>query len=794
MTERPLAQSPLQPFSQPLQPLAQPPLQPLAQPLVVGLNIKSAPVEALEALSIHHSINTLRLNELVSAADLRGVVILSTCNRLEFYAVADNLERSVAIMRAFLVGQKTVAQGETSGLAYGFTQDLTQDLTQGPVQLQELQEYVYDYAGVDAIRHLFRVVSGLDSMVLGETEILGQVARAYESARSVNATDKTLNVWFQKALSLGKKVRAEAGIDQYHTSVGRIAVDLAEQELGDLRDKHILILGAGEMSELTMKHLASKAASLVMVSNRSLPKAQALAAEHGFAACPLSELPLRLKTADLVFSATSSKNYLVTYSLLSGIMQTRQHPIVFIDMAVPRDIDPRVAELDGVRCFDIKHLRDVSDKNRVQREKAAALVEAIIDEKLAEFTLWLENAAQESNSGSLQPSAPNSPCSCPSLSCPSCSSSPCPPVSLQRVSPPSVSPQSVLPQSLLPPKRPCFTLRIGTRGSRLALWQAQWVADRLREQHPELTTELVIIKTTGEALLETPLPKIGGKGLFTDEIEAALLDGSIDLAVHSLKDLPNDLPPGLEIGAFCQRVDPRDILVSKNGLSLQELSPRALIGTSSLRRAAQLLNLRSDVRCVDIRGNVETRIQKLDESPDLSGIILAAAGLIHMGCQNRITQYLDEDVFLPAPGQGVIAVEIPTARSDMRALLSSINHRPSEYESRAERRFLATLQGGCQVPIGARAVFADGILTLRGMVGNLNGSEIIRVCASGTNPDFVGEQAAHEALRRGAARILAPNTARILAPDAPQLLAPNPPQILAQNAPPPRNIDERAKQ
>jgi len=378
------------------------------QPVVVGLNIKSASVEALEALSIHHSDNSRCLGELIAFADLKGAVILSTCNRLEFYAVADELEFSIMKMRVFLAGRGATttttnsnsnsnsnSNNTSTSTSTSSVTTTTASVGQGfsgelPEQ-QALQESIYDHAGKAAIRHLFRVACGLDSMVLGETEILGQVARAYESAHSVKATDKILNVWFQRALSVGKLVRTGAGIDQYHTSVGRIAVDLAQRELGDIKDKQILVLGAGEMSELTMKHLASKAASLVMVSNRSLSKAQALAAEHGFEACSLQELELYLEKADLVFSATSSKRYLVTYLQLKDIMAKRQQrPLVFIDMAVPRDIDPRVAALAGVSYFDIKQLRDVSDQNRSLREQAAATLNSIIDEKAKEFTAWLK--------------------------------------------------------------------------------------------------------------------------------------------------------------------------------------------------------------------------------------------------------------------------------------------------------------------------------------------------------------------------------------------------------------------
>ncbi|MDR1185213.1 MAG: glutamyl-tRNA reductase [Coriobacteriales bacterium] len=339
--------------------------------MVVGLNIKSAPVETLEKLSIHHSQNALCLSDLKTAAGLQGAVILSTCNRLEFYAVGRDSSNSLAVMREFLVGQNRVPSIRKQN---------------------DLLKHVYIYSGNQAIRHLFRVVAGLDSMVLGETEIPGQVARAYETARNAGATDKIINVWFQKALSAGKKVRFETHLDQYSTSVGRIAVDLAVQELGSIQEQQVLILGAGEMSELTMKHLVARSVSLVMVSNRSLARARSLAIEHGFEAYPLTELAHCLKRADLVFSATASKSPIVSRDMLAEVMERRpRRPLLFIDMAVPRDIDPSVNSLKGVRRFDIKDLHDVADKHRKQRELAASKIESIIDEKVAEFGRWLDS-------------------------------------------------------------------------------------------------------------------------------------------------------------------------------------------------------------------------------------------------------------------------------------------------------------------------------------------------------------------------------------------------------------------
>lgn len=291
-------------------------------------------------------------------------------------------------------------------------------------------------------------------------------------------------------------------------------------------------------------------------------------------------------------------------------------------------------------------------------------------------------------------------------------------------------------------------LYIGTRGSTLALWQANWVAQQLSQYHPESTFEIVTFKTEGDKRLDISLQAIGSKGIFTDEIERALQDGSIDIAVHSLKDLPTELAPGLAIGAYCKREDPRDVFIGKRFHSLHEVPDNACIGTSSLRRTAQVLQLRPTVRCVDMRGNVDTRLQKLAESSELEGIILAAAGLIRLGKQACISEYLDDTAFLPAPGQGVIALEICSSNERLAPFMESINHLPSEHEARAERAFLAALDGGCHAPIGARARYENGELSLCGMVASLDGAKLARVTCSSSSHDALEGHGSTEACAR----------------------------------------------
>ncbi|HEY8911349.1 MAG TPA: hydroxymethylbilane synthase [Desulfosporosinus sp.] len=297
-------------------------------------------------------------------------------------------------------------------------------------------------------------------------------------------------------------------------------------------------------------------------------------------------------------------------------------------------------------------------------------------------------------------------------------------------------------------------IRIGTRDSLLAMWQAEWVQSQLAMFYPHLTFELVSMKTKGDKILDVPLSKIGDKGLFTKELENGLLNQELDMAVHSLKDMPTMLPTGLTISAFCEREEPRDVFLSRNGMTLEELPLGSLIGTSSLRRKAQLKHYRPDLEFMDLRGNLQTRWKKLMES-DMAGIVLAAAGVKRLGWEERITQILPEDMMLSAVGQGSIAIEIVENRTDIHELLSRLNHGTTEQAVRAERALMCKLEGGCQVPVGALAHVVEGQILLRGMVASLDGVRLIKAEAKGTDPETVGLEVADRLIKLGAIEILA---------------------------------------
>ncbi len=299
------------------------------------------------------------------------------------------------------------------------------------------------------------------------------------------------------------------------------------------------------------------------------------------------------------------------------------------------------------------------------------------------------------------------------------------------------------------------TLRIGTRGSKLALWQAEWVQKALSDKFPRLSTELVIIKTKGDKILDVPLAKVGGKGLFVKEIEEALLDNHIDLAVHSMKDMPADIPPGLAIGAVPVREIPQDVLISRYNQKIEELPDGATIGTSSLRRAAQIRHIRPKVTIANLRGNLDTRIKKLDQG-EYDAIVLAAAGVKRLGYDARISQILPTDLMLPAVGQGALCLESRSNDERIEPIVKSLDHDITHIAITAERAFLHRLEGGCQVPIAAHAVMTDMHVHLTGLVAKTDGSVLIKETLTGSNKDAagIGIALAQKLLELGAGPIL----------------------------------------
>jgi hydroxymethylbilane synthase len=297
-------------------------------------------------------------------------------------------------------------------------------------------------------------------------------------------------------------------------------------------------------------------------------------------------------------------------------------------------------------------------------------------------------------------------------------------------------------------------LTIGTRGSRLALWQAEWVRSRIREMWPGCEVSLVKIKTTGDRILDVPLAQVGGKGLFVKEIEEAMLRGEIDIAVHSMKDVPTEFPPGLGLVCITSREDPRDALISR-GIRFSDLPRGARIGTSALRRQAQLLAVRPDLQMVAVRGNVESRIRKM-ESERLDVVILAAAGLKRLGFADQVTEYLPVSLSLPAIGQGALGIECRLNDMAVREAVTFLDDPVTARCVGAERAFLRRCEGGCQVPVAAHGELAGDVLRLSAFIGSVDGRKMVKgsVAGPGDRYDALGTELAGQLLGRGGREIL----------------------------------------
>ena len=296
---------------------------------------------------------------------------------------------------------------------------------------------------------------------------------------------------------------------------------------------------------------------------------------------------------------------------------------------------------------------------------------------------------------------------------------------------------------------------IGSRGSQLALWQANWVKSELERLHSNADIDIRIIATSGDNIQDVPLSKIGGKGLFVKEIEEALLANEIDLAVHSMKDVPMELPTELGISVITKRENPLDVLISKNGEKLADLPQGATIGTSSLRRSSQLLKYRDDFKIHPLRGNVDTRLRKVEEGK-YDAILLASAGLNRLGWANRITEEISHDILLPAMGQGALGIETRLDDTMIYNFISTLNHEQTHYAVSAERSLVGRLDGGCQVPIGAYARIEKGLITLKGLVASLDGKIIYKLENVGPVDDAIniGQELGAQLLKMGANEIL----------------------------------------
>jgi hydroxymethylbilane synthase len=634
---------------------------------LIGINHKSASTEIREKLSIPASTLTEVLRHLISIPFIEECLALSTCNRTEIYVASYEQDRALDELSKYLS-------------------------LKSAIPLAQLQKHLYRHTSMEAAAHLFRVFAGIDSMLLGENEIHGQLLEAWKIASEEKTCRSVLDALFHKAASCSKKIRCETNLSSGTVSSGSAVVALAKTfPLGDRELPQVLIIGAGQIAEIVARRMQKNFSSSLNICNRTAQRAQDLAHQINAGFVSYHCLEQELIRTDLVVSCTSSSEMIITASQLRAVMKQRKHRALYIiDMAMPLDIDPEAQNIEHLHLFTLDDLQDVIHKGLELRKASSRQAEEIIQKQLQHF-----------------PDA----------------------------------------FSITPSK----TIRIGTRDSLLALSQTQQLCEQLKKRFPSCKWELVPVKTRGDLASEIPLYQMGGEGVFVKYLETLLLSNEIDMAVHSLKDLPVVLPEGLILAAIPERLDPSDALITPTGLTLDKLVTGAVIGTGSLRRRAQLLAYRRDLCVQHIRGNVDTRIQKMHQQ-HMDGIILASAGLLRLGREAYISQNLPYDLCLPAVGQGALGIEIRQSDSDLKQCLTQIQHEDSALAVTAERSLLKNLGGGCHLPIAGLAEICGHQLKLRGLVADPDGNKVIRQELHGNKQEAeaLGQTLAELLLRQGA--------------------------------------------
>ena len=764
-----------------------------------GVNHHQAPVELRDLFAF----NEQACRDLYRAVTLsKGAefIILSTCNRLECYLYGAE-EDVDTLQQAF-----SHAAGSTWPIDNAFL-----------------------YKDEKAVMHILEVAGGLDSMVIGDAQILGQIKDAYRTAVEEDSVSSVLHRLMHTAFGAAKRILSETRIASGPSSVAGTAAAMATKYLRAHTEQaqRVLVLGAGEMGRLVVDALSRVPCLSIAVSNRSEPRLEALQGEYSdIMAYPWSERYQAIVDADVTIVTTAAEKYVIESERL--IQDQNGHHLI-IDICMPRNVDPTIDSLSGYEVYNLDALQHEIEKVIVLRQTDLPPARAICEEMLSDFVSWVfhhqamqpaihaiqqtfesirkqeiernqhrfsETDAREldrltksimqkvlavpvvrlKNVGPhhidyvngiklLQTLFAKEACEEDFTSDYGLSKSIM--NALEQTEDVRLSGIAVCPFHEQSSPFKCGaaihvngkskdTLTLGTRGSALALWQAHHVQHQL--QTAGFTVNLERITTKGDRILDRPFSQIDGKALFTKELDVALLDGRIDFAVHSLKDLPTELPEGLVMAALSRRENPLDAFVAHSSFSapLDQLPEGARVGTSSLRRTAQLKAWRPDLDIVPLRGNVDTRIKKLDES-DWHGIVLAAAGLIRLELDERIHTLFEPKIMLPAPGQGALGIVCAESNTILREhLFESMHDEETAIAVRSERALLQALDGGCHVPVGGMTVREASGYVLHGFVGTLDGTKCIRgtITVNPDAPELAGNELAQRMLDQGAGAIL----------------------------------------
>lgn len=731
--------------------------------LVLGISHQSAPIDMLDALAFGAGeIGTLR-SKALEGENVDGLAVLSTCNRLELIADVTAFHGGLADLGNVLVSSIDKEWSDIAG-------------------------HFYAHYDNQAMHHLLQVACGLDSMAIGEAQILGQLRSSFSDAQSAGSLTSELSHSLQQALRVGKRAHSETALGEVARSLFDASLDASAAHIGSLRAANALVIGAGAMSGLVVSGLHKEGVARITVLNRTLEKAERLVAEVGGRARELTPriMAEEIADADLIVSCTGARSVVVTRDdIVAGLSQNPKGAAnkAFVDLALPHDIDPSVREFEHVALFGLGEIRTLLRESDKQRDakviETVGAVRRIIDDELkniesgnkersvaptvtalrshAKDVLAAETERLEKKIGAVTDDkafaevrkslhrVAEKLIHTPTVKVKELSVSETEVDYAQALMQLFDLPVNKVAHAITTPEtkvatassanhieadglRPVAdhtldvvepehftgrTIRLGTRRSQLARSQSTAIAHQIAA----LTgwrVEIVEVVTEGDVNM-SPLAGFGGTGVFVSAVRQALHQGTIDIAVHSLKDLPTTPEPGIQLAAIPPRVDPADVLIGRDGLGLAELPAGSVIGTGSPRRAVQLRAARPDIEVRGVRGNVDTRIAHVRDGR-LDAVVLAAAGVRRIGRLAEATDSLGFDVMLPAPGQGALAVEtraadspfvqtdeIMNADAEVRAALRRIHDVTTDLAVTCERAILSRAEAGCSAPIGALA-------------------------------------------------------------------------------------------
>lgn len=678
-----------------------------------------APLNVREQIALDKEKTISNLQ--VLKEELDEVLLVSTCNRLAVYTYGQHYRPVIDFFNRF---------GDLN-----------------------LYLNIYDYDD-SAVNHLFSTAAGLKSQVIGEHQILGQVKQSYDLAKEANTMGPVMHELARRAIRAGKRVRGETSIGQHTTSIASVAYDLATKAYPDLIGTKVVILGTGEMSRLMLRMVAKTGVEELWVASRDRDRAAQVAKAYQAKPVVMSELGPVLEQADIIVGATdASQDFALTRKDL--LPYTEDGNKLLIDMGLPRNFDPALSSLANVQLYDLDNIKEETYQSILKRQKEIPRAKGIIDEEVEDFLYWLNTKKVHPLIGSFYNQFDKIKERELNWALPKMGDLDegqqkiLDKFANRLISHMSKRPIETLKKYAQEPhgrSRPIDTFReifnlkdvhihipkrrivVGSRESKLALAQTNTVLDQLKQLEPDYEFVIKTIKTSGD------LGFVQELGAWVKEVEHALLSEEIDLAVHSMKDVPTVSPEGTIIGGIPDRADHRDVLISKGGLKLDKLPEGAKVGTTSMRRGFQLREIRPDLQIVPVRGNIFTRMSKL-EGEDYDAIVLAAAGLQRMSILHRMTEIFSVEQMVPAVGQGALAVQIRESDTKLRELVAKINHETTAQAVEAERAFLIALGGGCRLPMGAYGKVCGDLLTMEGMYANADGTKINRDRITGPAKD-----------------------------------------------------------